>query len=138
MRIPDHYFTIEPRVKVQCLSSGSPLGEAYNKGPIDIAKRNSRDHNDMARSEWLRCVIAEGVIRVPVLDEGIGKGIRLSMINLVDILNVLVNRQAADVVQWHPELECGVCCSINCDVETIVAHKDIHLESVSWNKMKPQ
>lgn len=132
VRVPYDHLTIEARVKVQRLLLRGALRKAHDKGPVGVAKRNGGDHNDMARDERFRGVIAEGVVRLPELDERVGAGVRLSMVDLVDVLHVLVNDQAADVVQGHAELVGGVRGPIYGDVEAIVAHENVHLKGVAW------
>lgn len=132
MRIPDDHSGIESGIEVEGLSLRVSHYEAKDERSAGVPKRNSRDYDQVAGSEWLWGVVAERVVWVHDLDGRVGKGECLTVINLVDVLDVLVHSQATDISHGHAELEGAMRCPIYGDMKTVVAHKDVHLECVTW------
>lgn len=116
---------------MQCLSFGVANGEAENERSICITKWNRRDDDNVPWGEWLWHVIAEGILRIRSLDERIWRWECLAVIDLVNVLHVLVDRNATDVLEWQSEPERTIRCSVQGDVETIVTDQNVQLERVS-------
>lgn len=133
MRIPDDNLLIEPRIKMKRLSLRVRLRKSNDKRAIRIAKRNGRDHEDMSRREGFRDIVAKGVIRIGDLHRRVRRWKGLAMVDLVDVLNILINGQATDLLEGQPELVSAIRCAIQCDVEAVVTHEDVDLECVPYN-----
>lgn len=112
------------------------LRKAEYKRPKGIAKGNGRYDNYVARRERFRDVITKRVLALRGLDERVGEGEGLPVIDLVDVLYVLVHCQATDIVQGHAELKGAVRSPIDGNVKSIVTDEDVHLERVPWGRAK--
>lgn len=119
---------------MESLSSRIALCESNNKRSLGIAKRNRRNHDNVARSERLGHIVAERVAKVRGLDERIRDGICLPMIDLMNILDVAIDGQAADLVYRQPELERAIRGTVDGDVEAVIAHQYVNLEGVACGK----
>lgn len=97
---------------MQDFTSSIAHGEANNKGAIGVAKGNRCDDQHMTGCEWFRHVVAEGVVAIGELHRWIGRWKRLPVVHLVNILDVLVDNNAADLVEWQAESERAVGCSV--------------------------
>lgn len=136
MRVPNDHLAIEPGIEVQRLSGRIALSEPKDERSVCIAKRNRCDDNDIARSEGLRSVVTERVLQVSALDGWVWEREGLSVVDLVNVLHILVHRNAANVLEGQSELERAVGRPIDGDVKTIVAHQDVDLESVPWKHIQ--
>ena len=55
---------------------------------------------------------------------------RLTVVNLLDVLDVPVHREATNILKGHAELKGAVRCPIYGNVEAIVTGQDVDLEVV--------
>lgn len=115
---------------MQGFSSRFALGESNNKRSLDIAKWDCGYNNNVARSERFRHIIAERITEIRGLDERIWGWKGLTMIYLMNVLHILIDGQAPDVVDGQSKLERAIRGTVHRNVELLIANENINLEGV--------